>query len=126
MQVTNSKNITPAKIEQTALVCHEANRAICQIFNDFSQKPWAEVPESQRDSIIKGVMFTINNPDASPEDQHNAWLADKVDNGWVYGSIKDTVAKTHPCLIHYSDLPAEQRVKDAVFQAIVRASLTTL
>jgi hypothetical protein len=38
----------------------------------------------------------------------------------VYGEVKDAVAKTHPCMVPYDDLPEFQRKKDALFLAIVR------
>lgn len=106
-----------------AKLCHEANRAICEAAGDHSQKPWDEAEEWQRESAIKGVRFRLANPTATPEDQHNAWCADKISDGWVYGDQKDSVAKTHPCLVHYAKLPFEQRVKDHVFQAIVATCL---
>lgn len=108
-------------IHHIARACHEANRAICETFNDHSQKPWAEAEDWQRDSAIKGVQFALDNPDAPPSAQHDAWTADKLAQGWRYGEVKDPAAKTHPCLVPYEDLPAEQRVKDAVFKAIVNA-----
>ncbi len=41
--------------------------------------------------------------------------------GWRYGLKKDPAAKTHPCLVPYWQLPAEQRRKDGLFAAIVAA-----
>lgn len=104
-----------------AKVCHEANRAICEACGDFSQKSWEDAEQWQRDSTIRGVKFRIENPDATPEDQHNAWLKDKIENGWVYGEVKDAESKTHPCLTPYESLPVEQKIKDYVFGAIVKA-----
>jgi len=34
---------------------------------------------------------------------------------------KDAVAKTHPCLVDYDDLPPAQQAKDALFAAVVLA-----
>lgn len=103
-----------------AAVCHEANRAVCEAAGDFSQKPWDEAEQWQRDSAIAGVRFALANPDAHANAQHDAWAADKLADGWVYGAVKDPVAKTHPCMVPYEDLPFGQRVKDHVFKAIVR------
>lgn len=108
-----------------ARICHEANRAICEAAGDHSQKPWDEAEDWQRDSALKGVIFAIENPEAPPEAQHNAWMADKIADGWVYGETKDTDARTHPCIVAYSDLPFEQRVKDHVFKAIVKTTVKT-
>jgi hypothetical protein len=44
-----------------------------------------------------------------------------MNEGWVYGETKDPVAKTHPCLVAYNDLPIEQQVKDHLFRAVVKA-----
>lgn len=102
-----------------AEVCHEVNRALCEVFGDNSQKPWAEAEEWQRESAIKGVQFALDNPTAPPSAQHEAWLTDKERAGWRYGEVKDAEAKTHPCMVPYADLPADQRLKDVLFKDIV-------
>ena len=107
--------------EQIAKVCHEANRALCESFGDFSQRSWEDAENWQRDSAIKGVEFALANPDAGDAAQHDAWAADKRAQGWVFGNVKDAEAKTHPCLVPFEDLPPQQRAKDAIFRAIVRA-----
>lgn len=107
------------EIEEIARVCHEVNRAICQASGDHSQKSWDESEEWQKESAIKGVQFALANRDASASAQHEAWMADKAANGWVYGPIKDAVAKTHPCMVTYDELPFEQRVKDYAFRGVV-------
>ncbi len=108
-------------ISRIAQVCHAANLAYCESIGDTSQKPWGEAAEWQRDSAIKGVEFKFANPDAAPSAQHDAWTADKLAEGWVYGEVKDPAAKTHPCLVPYEQLPVEQRIKDYLFVAIVQA-----
>ena len=108
-------------VEHIARVCHEVNRALCIAYGDMSQKPWDEAEQWQRDSAIKGVQFAINNPTAPASAQHDAWMADKIANGWREGLVKDSVAKTHPCIVPYEQLPIAQQVKDHTFRAIVRA-----
>ncbi len=107
-------------IEWVASVCHEANRAICEASGDMSQKPWTEAEDWQKESAIKGVIFTLKNRDAPASAQHEAWMADKLADGWTFGDVKDAQAKTHPCIVPYDRLPFEQRVKDHVFRAIVK------
>ncbi|MDI9872744.1 RyR domain-containing protein [Flectobacillus roseus] len=63
----------------------------------------------------------MNNPNAGPDAQHNSWMQEKIDSGWVYGQTKDTKAKTHPCLIPFKQLPEFQQKKDVLFCAIVDA-----
>lgn len=108
-------------IQAIARVCHEVNRSICEAAGDHSQQPWDRAEQWQRDSALKGVQFAIDNPDASASAQHDAWRTDKMLDGWAYGSVKDALTKTHPCLVPYDALPFEQRVKDHTFRAVVAA-----
>ncbi len=109
------------KIEQVAKICHEANRALCETNGDNSQKSWDEAEQWQRDSAINGVKFTLDNPDDGEDAQHNSWMKEKTDEGWVYGEVKDPTAKTHPCIVPYQQLPAEQQAKDYLFKGIVNS-----
>jgi hypothetical protein len=108
-------------IVDIAAVCHEANRALCAVNGDHSQPSWIVAPQWQVDSVIDGVLNAYAFPDATPEDSHNNWMAGKIANGWVYGEVKDLVAKTHPCIMPFDQLPESQRKKDKLFLAIVRA-----
>lgn len=105
------------KIEQIAALCHEVNRAYCASVGDNSQQSWDDAPEWQRESAVNGVKFHLEN-ETTPEDSHISWMKEKVDSGWVYGEIKDSVKKTHPCIVPYNQLPQVQRGKDYLFKAI--------
>ena len=109
------------RIKWIAYVCHQANKAWCQSEGDESQTDWAFAEQWQRDSAIKGVKFRLENPEAGPDAQHNAWSADKIADGWVYGEVKDVEKKTHPCLVPFDQLPLFQQKKDKLFSAIVDA-----
>jgi hypothetical protein len=106
--------------ELIAKVCHEANRAYCLSMGDNSHAPWEHAPEWQRVSARQGVEHHLSS-DMSPEESHNSWLHAKEVDGWVYGETKDPVAKTHPCMVPYSQLPKEQQAKDYIFRAVVNA-----
>lgn len=108
-------------IHYVAKACHEANRVWCQANNDDSQKHWDEAEQWQRDSAIKGVEFAVANPGAPDSAQHDAWMADKIAQGWTYGEVKDAEAKTHPCIVSFYALPEFQQKKDKLFRAIVNA-----
>lgn len=107
--------------EQIARICHETNRAYCQSIGDDSQKSWEEAEQWQRDSAIKGVNLLLANSEMTPKLQHIAWCQEKLDAGWSYGPFKDVARKEHPCLITYEALPLAQKIKDFLFQGIVRA-----
>lgn len=104
-----------------AMVCHEANKSFCETNNDFSQKSWLEAETWQRDSAIKGVIFAKENPNAPASAQHDAWKADKVNDGWKYGLVKNPEIKEHPCIVPFEQLPEFQQKKDHLFKAIVNA-----
>lgn len=108
-------------VERIARVAHEINAALCVAFGDNSQKSWEDAEAWQRDSAIKGVQFAQENPDAPPSAQHDAWSADKVADGWVYGETKDAEKKTHPCLVPFDELPPEQQAKDYLFRQVVKS-----
>lgn len=111
--------------EHIARVCHEANRAYCATLGDLSQPAWRHAPDWQRESAIAGVEFLLANPNATPADNHESWLAVKRADGWKWGPIKDPVTKEHPCFVAYDRLPVAQRRKDTLFLAIVRALQVT-
>ena len=112
-------NFNPDYLAKIAKICHQANKAWCEANGDFSQKNWEEAEDWQKDSAIKGVAFRINNPDSGDDAQHNSWMKEKIDDGWVYGEVKDAEAKTHPCIVPFEELPVVQRKKDTLFCAIV-------
>lgn len=106
--------------EQIARVCHEANRAWQHVNDEPDASPeWDRAPDWQRESAVNGVRLALEG--ATPEELHESWALEKQRDGWVFGERKDAIAKTHPCLVPYDELPEAQRRKDALFRAIVVA-----
>jgi hypothetical protein len=112
--------ITEDCITQVARVVHAANTELQKITGDEAPSlPWdCESPEI-RESAIAGVRAALEG--ATPEELHAEWCRNKAAQGWRRGAAKNEAEKTHPCLVPYAELPEAQRVKDAVFAAIVRA-----
>lgn len=104
-----------------AMVAHEANRAYCQSLGDDSQPAWVFAPEWQQKSALVGVEMHLANPDATPEQSHESWLAQKLADGWKVGPAKDAELKEHPCCVPYAELPADQKAKDYIFRGVVHA-----
>lgn len=102
-----------------AKICHQANKALCENIGDNSQVDWEKAPGWQKASAENGVNFCMHNPNAPASANHESWLKEKTDNGWVYGEIKDAEKKTHPCCVPYDQLPDNQKSKDALFKSIV-------
>jgi len=111
------------KIEEVARICHETNKAFCEINGDFSQAQWAQSPGWQKASAVNGVQFAIDNPEATAEDSHSNWLAVKEKEGWSYSEVKDPANLKHPCMLPYGELPEDQRIKDALFQAVCKTCI---
>lgn len=112
------------RIEDAARAAHEVNRIYCrEVLGDNSHLLWKDAPEWQRESAIEGVRAIAEDPNLSPADTHARWMARKLSEGWVPGTKKDPVNKTHPCLVNYIHLPLAERVKDAIFGVVVRAAL---
>lgn len=107
-----------------AKTCHAANIALCANNNE-KWHAWPDAPEWQKQSAIEGVRFHWTalelGEERSPSASHDAWMKFKLADGWVFGNVKDADAKTHPCIRPYEDLPLEQRMKDYIFAAIVKA-----
>lgn len=103
-----------------ARVCHEANRGFCESLGDRSQPTWDSAPDWQKESAVMGVKFHLTG-DHLPSESHESWMKQKAADGWVWGATKDPVAKTHPCMVPYEQLPYEQRFKDYLFRGIVHS-----
>lgn len=107
------------KLTTIAMLCHSINAAFCLSQGDESQPSWDSAPDWQKKSALLGVEMHLKNPDATPEQSHESWYAQKEKEGWKYGEVKDAEKKEHPCFLPYAELPAEQKAKDYLFKAVV-------
>lgn len=105
--------------EQIAQVVHEANRALQAVQGDNApSQPWYAEDAGIKANVIVGVRNARHG--MTPEEHHQAWVADKLAHGWRYGSEKDAERKTHPCLVAFDQLPRYQQDKNRLFISIVR------
>lgn len=91
-----------------ALIVHSINNRVCEL-NGEQQIPWDEAPDYMKEGLISAL-----EGDMTPEEGHQAWMENRIANGWTLGPVKDLEKKTSPCLVPYSELPYDQRVKDAI------------
>lgn len=111
-------------MERAARAAHEVNRVYSlNVLDDASHLLWKDVPEEMRESVRDGVRAIADDPEISPQELHERWVAQKRERGWIYGSSKDVSSRHHPCLVPFGELPLPQRVKDVLFGATVRAVL---
>lgn len=111
-------------LQSVAKTCHEANRILCATKGDYSQQPWDECPDWQKESAVKGVVFAVDFFDMHgvlppPEKSHESWYQEKVADGWQWGAEKDVEKKLHPCMVPYEQLGLDQQYKDYMFLTIV-------
>lgn len=109
------------RLEKIAKVCHEANKALCETLGDNSQQPWEFTSEENKSNTINAVRLVLNNPDTTPETMHIEWMKSKLDAGWTYGGVKDSVKKTHPSLLPYDALELEEQLKDSLMINTINA-----
>lgn len=109
------------KIEEIAKVAHEINAALARAYGNNSHFTWDEAPQWMKDSAIEGVEFHMENLDAAPGYSHECWMEKAAGAGWVYGETEDQEKKQHPYLVPFEEIPEAERVKDFVFQQVVRS-----
>ena len=108
--------------EDIARVVHAANRELQIVQGDpVPSPPWDEAPDYQAREATAGVREVMRNPDLTAEQSHELWVDRMRADGWTYGEVKNPERKTHPTLLPFTELPAEQQLKDRLFIAIVRA-----
>lgn len=111
--------------QEIARLAHEVNRAYCVAIGDDTQPRWENAPDWQKASALTGVdMHLAGDHDAKAS--HEAWMEQKIADGWVWGPEKDPERKEHPCLLPYAGLDFEQQVKDHLFRGVVHACRSLL
>lgn len=112
----------PDLAEDIASVVHDANRRWQIVLGDEWPSPvWDDAPERQVIGVTASVRAVLDDPGMTPEDNHERWLASLAADGWTHGLVKDEIARTHPCLVHWPDLPVHEQAKDRLLIAIVGA-----
>lgn len=106
-------------VEQIAQVCHAATRALQEISGEPASPVWGRMPTEQRASVMAAVALAQQG--TPPDALHRAWCQHQRSQGWRWGPVRDEQAKRSPALVPYCRLPAEQRMRDTVVYAIVRA-----
>lgn len=109
-------------VEDIARTAHEVNGAYMSL---EEHKKWEDLPVEEKVSRMQGVAAQLRYGYSAPE-QHELWMASKIQEGWTYGEQKDSEKKTHPCLVPYADLPEVMKTKDHIFRAVVQSLARSL
>jgi len=109
------------QILKIATAAFDINAAYCRSVGDFSFTSWEDAPDWQKETIIDGVMFHLDYPDATPSARHENWLEKKEIDGWSFGAAEDAEKKEHNYMIPFQDLPKDEQIKGYIFDQIVRS-----
>ena len=116
--------MTEEEILNIARVCHEAHRAWCAANGDREHKTWEEAEQYQRDTTTWGIRLLLEFPDITDDSHHDmVGLRDAQAEGWTYGPVRNSTAKSHPGMVPYPEMEPYQRKKKPLFRAIVMALL---
>lgn len=99
--------------------------------------PWQDLPEEARaalrrradDIAVKMALigaalvpvdealdgesrFTLPELEILSRHEHERWMREKTAAGWTRGPVLDPVARTHPSLVGYEELPEHEKEKD--------------
>lgn len=79
-----------------------------------------DISTERLEGLIEGTKWALENPEATPEDNHKSWMESKASQGYVYGDILSVENKTHPSMIEFSKLPKIEQDKDVMDLLMVK------
>jgi hypothetical protein len=113
-------NRTARSLAIIGKIAHTAVNAYAQSLGEIAVE-WEDLPAANRKGVTSAIEKIVSGEIAGPVSGHDAWMTFMVENGWHYGPVKSYEAKTHPQLRPWAELPIEQRRKDFLFHAVVKA-----
>jgi hypothetical protein len=116
----SSCGIPREDLADIARVGYEANRAYAIRLNE-NLPHWEEAADTERVIWFEAARVHATMPEESLEVLHSHWCYLERQAGWSYGPKLDNAKKQHPHLVTWIKLPEPQRVKVALFRAIVRS-----
>ena len=73
-------------------------------------KPYEPRPVDTDDVQLPESLLALTERIA--ENVHEVWAKSRIEEGWVCGEVKDSVKKTTPLLVPYSELPESEKDYD--------------
>ncbi|MCD7785364.1 MAG: Ryanodine receptor Ryr [Oscillospiraceae bacterium] len=67
-------------------------------------------PIDTSDIVLSEELLSLTERIA--ENVHEVWASGRISEGWTYGDVKDSVKKTTPLLVPYSELPESEKDYD--------------
>lgn len=103
--------------ERRAIFVYEAAR----LENTAAGRPFNPEPWEQRDAAFQRNLIAAVNKQAGPDKLtsevalHDAWVEAYRQMGWRVGPVRDPIAKTHPDMVPFHEMPRLEQEKDWVF-----------
>ncbi len=117
--------IEQTRLEEKALKVHmgyskptnkEEETKFTELFNSYEynrKSSMSEVVYSEfRTSLGITLLDDQSNAEILKDYEHRRWCAYMRSEGYVYGKIRDDIAKTHPSLKDYNELDKKEKQKD--------------
>jgi len=79
-----------------------------------------EISPERLESLINGTSWALENPEATPEENHVSWMESKRQQGYVYGDTLSVENKTHPSMVTFDELPKIEQDKDKMDLLMVK------
>ena len=109
-------------IKRKAIFVYEAARIhAMEIEAPIVPAPWIEREGEFRTQFVELISELVAGTKAfrDPERAHDSWVEQYLQDGWKYGKRYSQREKTHPDLVPFADLDPREKIKDAVFMALV-------
>ena len=81
---------------------------------------WNNISEVSKEMAYRAVRDIYASEPRSAEELHELWMNLKLEEGWVCGDFS-VALKTHPCIVHFNDLPPSEICKDYIWSALTEA-----
>ena len=73
-------------------------------------KSYIPCPIDTSDIVLSEELLLLTEKLA--ENVHDIWAMNRISEGWTYGTERDGIKKTTPCLVPYKDLPESEKKYD--------------
>ena len=80
------------------------------IRNIMEKETYTPAPLDTSGEVLSEALTSL--VEALAKNVHEVWAQSRLAEGWRYGERRDDVAKTHPCLVPYEELPEIEKAYD--------------
>lgn len=70
------------------------------------------IPSPKDTSNVELPQELMNLAEEIAKNVHEVWSQNRMNEGWVYGHVRDDEKRETPCLVPYEELPEEEKAYD--------------